>query len=438
MDKLLSFLNMKTDLNPVLIGYFCNVLKTIIENRKLMFWEYIMNNKDCIERLLYYSDNESIAEVLAKLLKEDNYEKISSTISNQRKCLINRLLDNPNKGWVTIEFIISFQTCIQYLSVNENIKKIYETIINLPQTFQLGLKLIIGLLDSIKLAKAPKSGFELVKSSDQANKYSPSSIIKYSINYSIFFKEKLLNQSSVQVVISIIDFLGALVCFKNEKIINKLLKDNFISVFLELFNRYPNHSILHIRIQNIIKEILNSEYIQTIEDCILGIPERLLSLYYNGKKGFEFTKEKQLNKPYTIFVTQLCWIIKELALRSNKIHDYLISITGWKDFVEGDLTEIHYRENTMLICKMDHEFYSQEVIRTNIIEDYKEDLYLCDREEFIHYEESDDEDKEEIVKRKPFESNQIIEKRVKYEEDECEQSKYITIPHMINTDSALY
>lgn len=72
LEKLFSFVNTSNEVNPVLAGYFFKVLQVIIEKRKLDLLEYIFTFREHIYNILKHSYNKSIADVLSKILSNED------------------------------------------------------------------------------------------------------------------------------------------------------------------------------------------------------------------------------------------------------------------------------------------------------------------------------------------------------------------------------
>ncbi len=94
-----------------------------------------------------------------------------------------------------------------------------------------------------------------------------------------------------------------------------------------------------------------------VEKCDMG--GALIKLYDDGKSGFVFRKNKakSIKKQYTVFVTSLMGTLNTLAGKSVRIRDYLSKgtcehdsgiVEGWKTMSDGELREIHRRENTKI------------------------------------------------------------------------------------------
>jgi hypothetical protein len=66
LDKLFSFLNKETPLNPLLGGYFANIVSTLISRRPDELFKYL-EGKDVVTLLLKHLNTDSIVELLLKV-----------------------------------------------------------------------------------------------------------------------------------------------------------------------------------------------------------------------------------------------------------------------------------------------------------------------------------------------------------------------------------
>ena len=72
MDHLFDFIRVEEELNPVLCGYFCKFLGTLMFHSRKQFQTYIYNPKNqVIEYMTKHIYNRSIADCLVKILLQD-------------------------------------------------------------------------------------------------------------------------------------------------------------------------------------------------------------------------------------------------------------------------------------------------------------------------------------------------------------------------------
>lgn len=72
LEKLLSFVAQDKEANPVLAGYFCKVMMVIIEKRKIDLLDYIFTYREHIYNILKHGYNKSVADVLSKILSNED------------------------------------------------------------------------------------------------------------------------------------------------------------------------------------------------------------------------------------------------------------------------------------------------------------------------------------------------------------------------------
>ncbi len=79
LEKLLSLLSAKGEVNSVLAGYFAKVIQAIMEKRRQDFLEYIFKYEEHMDGIIKHSYNKSIAEVLSRIVSnEDRFNSGSS------------------------------------------------------------------------------------------------------------------------------------------------------------------------------------------------------------------------------------------------------------------------------------------------------------------------------------------------------------------------
>jgi hypothetical protein len=67
LDKLFSFLNKESPLNPLLAGYFANIVSTLISRRPDELFTYL-EGKDVVGLLLKHLNTDSMVDLLLKVI----------------------------------------------------------------------------------------------------------------------------------------------------------------------------------------------------------------------------------------------------------------------------------------------------------------------------------------------------------------------------------
>ncbi|MDR3737288.1 MAG: hypothetical protein P4L10_17380 [Acidobacteriaceae bacterium] len=95
LEKLMSLLKSEKEVNPVLAGYFCKVMQVIIEKRKLDLLEYIFRYREHIDNVLHHCYNRSIADVLSKILSNEDKFITGTTgeeFAEEKKAILERMV----------------------------------------------------------------------------------------------------------------------------------------------------------------------------------------------------------------------------------------------------------------------------------------------------------------------------------------------------------
>ena len=139
LDYFLSFLINDGELNYVLCGYFSSIMLNLLNNNSTKIIQYLfLQRKDILKRLVYHSYRKSIAEILCKLIKYEEYfheknndEENRGDYDEKEFSLIrlNIIKDIFNKIDINMdtEKLFSLSFIINDLAENKNI---FESILN--------------------------------------------------------------------------------------------------------------------------------------------------------------------------------------------------------------------------------------------------------------------------------------------------------------------
>ena len=96
LEKLLSLLNTKNELNPVLAGYFSKVVLAILEKRKQDFLEYVFKFDMHINNVVRHSYNKSIADILNKIITNEERSMTGNgpeEFQDDKKKILDKMID---------------------------------------------------------------------------------------------------------------------------------------------------------------------------------------------------------------------------------------------------------------------------------------------------------------------------------------------------------
>jgi hypothetical protein len=137
LDKLLSLLAGEKELNSVLAGYFAKVMQVLVEKRKLETLAYLFKYNEHIKNLLRRCNNKSIAEIVNKLLS--NEDKFLTGLNGteyapQKKAMLEVMIANmtSNDGVLTANFaavltnLIETRQHLEHLLTEPLLPRIFE------------------------------------------------------------------------------------------------------------------------------------------------------------------------------------------------------------------------------------------------------------------------------------------------------------------------
>jgi F0F1-type ATP synthase delta subunit len=166
LEKLLSLLNC-SEINPVLAGYFAKAMQVLLEKRKLDIMQYIFQYKEHILNILKHSYNKSIAEILSKILSnEDKYltgitgEEYSKEKQEILRLMIEKMSPNNSIEDITnncfiLCTLVDTKQQMQFFMSDEILKKVFSIATSQhPMSLRAGLTYFITL-NRLKNASPP-------------------------------------------------------------------------------------------------------------------------------------------------------------------------------------------------------------------------------------------------------------------------------------------
>ena len=97
LERLLSFRKTEPEVNPVLSGYFENVIKALFSSKKQELLTYLFKNQEHIDNLLKHTYNQSISDIVVALLQmEEDPSKDGFVESKQN--VIKQIVESITKN----------------------------------------------------------------------------------------------------------------------------------------------------------------------------------------------------------------------------------------------------------------------------------------------------------------------------------------------------
>ena len=158
LEKLLSLLAGERELNSVLAGYFAKVLQVLLEKRKLEVLGYLFNYREHITNLLRRSKNKSVAEVLHKILSnEDKFLTglLGTEYLPEKAAVIDELLvrmklphepETIANNAAVLCSLVETRQHLDYLMSESVLKRVFELVLSRhPPSLFAGLSFLISL-----------------------------------------------------------------------------------------------------------------------------------------------------------------------------------------------------------------------------------------------------------------------------------------------------
>eukprot|EP00826_Nyctotherus_ovalis_P042000 TRINITY_DN4281_c0_g3_i1.p1 TRINITY_DN4281_c0_g3~~TRINITY_DN4281_c0_g3_i1.p1 ORF type:complete len:509 (+),score=88.34 TRINITY_DN4281_c0_g3_i1:144-1670(+) len=312
-EKLLSFIQPATELNPVLAGYFENVLQALINTKKNDTLSYLFNNEEHTKNLLKHSYNQSISNLLGKMLKledtandefldkkQDFIETIVSSIAGSElsldaaKSCYKVLADLAQTGnW--LEFLTSepmiTRICAQSVNEDEELASAaleYLAVLIRLKGEALNPSRASAIFSSYTPFQAipmstrislPHTTVAFDTHEDSKHSQGCKHILTHCINYLRPLRDKLqskaVQQLSTQfgqlvpvcgrIKLSIVGWLHALVRVGDVDVAKELGALGYPKALLELVQTHYMNSCLHSRVYHIFSDALSSKVDALIE-----------------------------------------------------------------------------------------------------------------------------------------------------------------------------
>eukprot|EP01022_Parablepharisma_sp_SALTPOND_P016087 TRINITY_DN231_c0_g1_i1.p3 TRINITY_DN231_c0_g1~~TRINITY_DN231_c0_g1_i1.p3 ORF type:complete len:960 (-),score=155.17 TRINITY_DN231_c0_g1_i1:21091-23970(-) len=395
LEKLLSFLSGPVPINPVLAGYFGKVLMSIMEKRKSDLLEYLFHFEGHMDNIIKHSYNKSIAEVLGKLVSNDDRFGFTSGVdefTEDKKKVLEKMVNKmapentpeeiTNNCYILCTMIDSKQQ-LEYFMSEETLKKIfgYAASSN-PMALRAALTYLI-ILYRLKAAPAPAPepaiflGFSQPEPESKEEEIPDfDNILKMSVEYisqAKSYLEASNNSPKLDTTygdnvapfgldrLKVIEWMQSLISLKDDSICSKLSELEIPKLMLSLMKRYDMNSVLHLKITKIFEEVMGYDLEAYVEAVYLSISqlieqftikceivEWILDLHKESATGRYRSTGKPFNKAFTPFISKLSNKLIELAQNNEKVATYLKSKSAWEEFCNGDLKARNEKENRQL------------------------------------------------------------------------------------------
>ena len=372
LEQLFKFVNTDNEINPLLSGYFSNVIQALMNrNRNALLTYVFKNNLD--QSLIYHSYDRSISDLLIQILKgESKFENINMNgkieFYDKKVKIINVLLDNLmyldvntiiRANSYIISSIISSRLYRDYFNNHSVIDSIYQIILfrHHPIAQLEGLNIFISLL---KIYFGPVINNSIPFDFNSSNQKDDSTVTLYAFTSEtpkflvdifkiIERREESLNQSSLKNAFSspnycnpqklkIIEFLYYLMnLLSNESISILYCKSQLSSILLNYFIEYSSFSIIH----NFIYKIFE----KALENCISSIVSAFsvdcdlanFIIKNSSKIQHQFQNSSKKIYHYSSYI-YLFYLANKLNSSNNQIiKDYLANLKEWQQFTLNSL-----------------------------------------------------------------------------------------------------
>ncbi len=157
--------------------------------------------------------------------------------------------------------------------------------------------------------------------------------------------------------IRMIEYCQHILRLKNSYLTAELFKTQFPSVlfvkiifydYKNLLEKFPMNNFLHQSVLNILKEALEGESAQMLEEFVFnsGIVDIILRSYSNISISYSDTKS--IRKPFLGIITKIANLFITIGGSNDQLRKYLSCYQGWNELVEGELKEFNERETKNL------------------------------------------------------------------------------------------
>ena len=435
--------NKNDEVNPVLSGYFKKIILGLLSYKQKEMMSYIYTKETLMEKLLNHVYDNSICDVIIKILNISNSEattnnnnitndsgeifgasprrnssvredsmNLSTNYEASRNEIIHKLIDrlirakNVEEYWNCSSILCEmakFSQLFEFLTSPEIMDKIS---IGLENKDEEGIKHTLRLYNTI-LVEYCKDGtnkrvnisaldeddefndggndmMSLALQMQQDELKEPNSITDKSgdqsgsnLSRSINFKENEKERQFMENIANVLPLIIQLISDDvNQKYIDcsyqpkiqafggmkleavemirlitskfcvnlkeDLIKCNTFTILLSLFEAFPNNSMLHSKIEEIIKFSLKNGGDEIIEEIMYKtqLIKYILDLSRDEKKQLTFTTtQNQICHGYFAYVINIANELLKLSLENSEISNTLESIPEWGKFQKGLLKE---------------------------------------------------------------------------------------------------
>jgi len=296
LEKLLSLLAEVEPLNPVLAGYFAKVIFALIEANNERLVKYLFQFESHINNFIRHSYNNSIAEVMARLLTVNNNK---DELLKEKQKVLDKIIEKlaPENSLETIVnightlcMLIDGRQHLEYFLSLEVLTKLFQYAKS-DNPFSLRSVLTFFMILYRIKTMQPVDIIETVFNIGGKDKLPDfGCLIRMSAEYLTYAKNYLEQpnknpllemasgyslQSFGMDKLRIIEWLQLLITFKNGFVCSKLAELNFPSFLLSLIKKHDMNSILHLKILRVFEAAMNTmlaayvEVVSVVCECSL-------------------------------------------------------------------------------------------------------------------------------------------------------------------------
>ncbi|CDW76161.1 UNKNOWN [Stylonychia lemnae] len=401
LDKLFKFIQTReTPLNPVLSGYFVNLVNTLFFRRNKQMIVYIFRDTPkIIDDMLFHAYQKSISDLLKKLMivPTDFEAETAEAIKNQQSYIMSKLIeklgaqhsDEENlNACLVIYDLIELKEPYQLISLKMHIMDIFDRAFpTYSETNQSSQCAAISVLTKIvKLFPENQKRDQKRKANHQKEEFSFSLktqdsdlgenediqplIIVLQQNQSVIFESLLtvevpnleLQTTFGQNIrplgrlrLRIVEFIKQLVSLNNPSILNSLVQSEILSNINDLFISYPWNNFLQLFVQKIyvdLLEVCEDEEIKYKGLKNSKIAEKLINIQSNT--NFTHQSNRQVRQGYMALVIQIANLLDKHK-DDDGVKEYLEeNQVAWSKFMNEEVkvrNELNSRKLGNLIRK---------------------------------------------------------------------------------------
>lgn len=330
-----------------------------------------------------------------------DFKPIYQELASQRCCqLYKEYLENETSESSKVNTYILLSNIVQRYSTHENYKKR----INIT-SFQEGVEDLMEDEDVLEFQDNKVSDFLLlikdavsinavkelaISELDQSNK-------NYATTYGLCQRPFGILRARV------VEFLSQIYSNFPKEAHAIFLEKDLYNTLLHYFELYPFHNILHQKVHEIFMNCFekNSDDISRVLET--DLVKKILDIA-KDKVQYEFESQRKMSQGYNAFLRKLANKLVEIQTKDSEASNFFEAIPEWKQYVEGDLTEINTLESRPLA--------QDPRKKNNNQEDYDIELYFQEKSNVFG-------SNSKFGKPKPSSDNQIESK--KEDDDDAEE-----------------